>query len=249
MHLFAESCSRYFICFSHRTFEILETETMSCEKPESVPCAGLVRFVPPCDHQIISPREHLGMMLEEKALRRGDFTLASGKKSTYYLDCKEVTLDPLGAHLIGAEIVRGLMLRPTLVPDAVGGLAIGADPITTAVVMSSYCVYKHVPWLEGVPRPITGFMVRKEIKDHGVQNYIAGPLKPGMTTVIVEDVCTTGGSALKAVERVEEFGCKVNCVFGIVDRLEGAAKTLQDAGHILLSLFTIRDFGIEPPTE
>jgi len=197
----------------------------------------------------IPQREQLLNLIEKKALQRGDFTLRSGKKSSYYLDCRNVTLDPLGTHLIGTEIVRMLSLRPTFYPDSVGGLAVGADPITTSVVMASYCISNHVGWLANLPKPIQGFIVRKEVKGHGVGDRIAGPLEPGMSTVIVEDVCTTGHSALEAARCVEEFGCEVKCIIGLVDRLEGAEEAVKEAGHTLLSLFTIKDFGIQPPID
>jgi len=192
-------------------------------------------------------RTQLRDLLDQKALKRGDFILASGKKSKYYLDCKNVTLDSYGAYLVGLEMLRGLVTNDTY-PDAVGGLAIGADPITTAIIMSTaYASMGTVTFEGAILKPISGFMVRKEPKDHGVQSQIVGPLKPGMSVVVVEDVCTTGMSAMKAVKAVEEFGCVVKCVYGIVDRLEGAAENLKKEGYHLLSLFTIRDFGIEPP--
>ena len=180
-------------------------------------------------------RAALKALILEKALRFGDFTLASGKKATYYLDGKQVTLDPVGARLVGEGILD--VLAEGDLPAAVGGMVIGADPITAAVVT-----------IAGTRNmPIRGFMVRKEAKGHGTNQYVEGPVRPGETVAIVEDVVTTGGSSLKAIERVEAFGLKVARVVAIVDRMEGGAEAFQRAGYPLHSLFTIRDFGIEPP--
>ncbi len=176
-------------------------------------------------------------LIREKALKLGDFTLASGKKSTYYLDGKQVTLDPQGARLIGEGILD--LLAPDKTPAAVGGMSIGADPITAAVVTMSAVRQT----------PLAGFMVRKEPKGHGTNQYIEGPVSPGDEVVIVEDVVTTGGSSLEAIERAEAFGLKVVRVVAIVDRMQGGAEAFAAKGYPLTSLLTIRDFGIEPPKE
>lgn len=174
--------------------------------------------------------------IRKKALKFGDFTLASGKKARYYLDGKQVTLDGEGARLVAEGILDLLADR---MPDAVGGMAIGADPITAAVITMSA--------VRGTP--IRGFMVRKESKGHGTNQYVEGPVKPGDAVVIVEDVVTTGGSSLKAIERVEAFGMKVSGVIAIIDRMEGGRQAFESRGYLLQSLLTIRDFGIEPPHE
>ena len=179
-------------------------------------------------------RQALIELFESVALKRGDFTLASGKKSSYYLDGKQVTLDATGARLVGEGILE--LLGETL-PAAVGGMSIGADPITAAVVT--------LAGIRGLP--LKGFMVRKEAKGHGTGRFIEGPIEPGSEVAIVEDVVTTGGSSLLAIERVEEFGAKVTRVIAIVDRLEGGAAAFAERGYQLDSLLTIRDFGIEPP--
>ena len=135
-------------------------------------------------------------LIRDKALRFGQFTLASGKQASYYLDGKQVTLDSAGARLIAAGILD-LLGHP--LPQAVGGMAIGADPITAAVIT-----------LAGVRNlPLKGFLVRKEAKGHGTNRFVEGPVQPGDEVVIVEDVVTTGGSSLEAIERVEAFGLKV----------------------------------------
>jgi orotate phosphoribosyltransferase len=180
-------------------------------------------------------KQALIALVREKALKLGNFTLVSGKKSTYYLDGKQVTLDPAGSLLV-AEGMLDLLAAGTL-PEAVGGMSIGADPITSAIVTMSA--------VRGTP--IVGFMVRKESKGHGTNQFIEGPVQPGQTCAIVEDVVTTGGSSLKAIERVEAFGMKVTGVLAIIDRMEGGREAFAQRGYTLSSLLTIRDFGIEPP--
>jgi orotate phosphoribosyltransferase len=125
------------------------------------------------------------------------------------------------------------------VPDAVGGIAIGADPITAAVIT--------VAGQQG--KPLRGFIVRKEAKAHGKGRDVEGPVQAGDQVVIVEDVVTTGGSSIRAIEKVEAAGLKVLGVIAIIDRLEGGAEAFAEHGHTLRTLLTIRDFGIEPPTE
>ena len=158
-------------------------------------------------------------LFRQKALKFGQFTLASGKQASYYLDGKQVTLDAHGARLV-AEGILDLLAAAGPLPAAVGGMSIGADPITAAVVTMSA--------VRGTP--ITGFMVRKESKGHGTNRYIEGPVEPGCDVVIVEDVVTTGGSSLQAIERCEAFGLKVVRVVAIIDRMEGGARGLRAAG-------------------
>ena len=181
-------------------------------------------------------KQALIALVRQKALKFGDFTLASGKKATYYLDGKQVTLDSTGARLVAEGMLD--LLAAGQMPEAVGGMSIGADPITAAVITMS--------GVRGVP--LTGFMVRKEAKGHGTNQFVEGPVKPGQTAVIVEDVVTTGGSSLMAIERVEAFGMKVVGVLAIIDRMEGGAQAFAQRGYPLKSLLTIRDFGIEPPS-
>lgn len=173
-------------------------------------------------------------LVKEKALKFGDFTLASGKKAKYYLDGKQVTLDAAGAKLIGEGILDVLGDQ---LPVAVGGMAIGADPITAAVVTMA--------GVRGLP--LKGILIRKEPKGHGLQKYVEGPVSPGDDVVIVEDVVTTGGSSLLAIERAEEFGLKIAGVITIIDRLEGGAAAFAERGYNFTSLLTIRDLGVEPP--
>jgi orotate phosphoribosyltransferase len=184
---------------------------------------------------LVYDKEALVALVRHKALKFGDFTLASGKKATYYLDGKQVTLDAHGAMLVAEGILDLLAERG--MPDAVGGMSIGADPITSSVVTMSA--------VRGTP--LAGFMVRKEPKGHGTNQFIEGPVQPGDKVVIVEDVVTTGGSSLRAIERAEAFGLEVTGVIAIIDRMEGGAEAFAKAGYELSSLLAITDFGIRPP--
>ena len=179
-------------------------------------------------------RELIGLV-EAKALKRGTFRLASGREASFYLDAKQVVLDAHGAMLVGRAILERLRSLGPL-PAAVGGMSIGADPITSAVITMA--------GVEGLP--LKGFMVRKELKDHGTKKYVEGPVEPGQRVVIVEDVTTTGGSSLLAIDRVHEFGLVVERVVTVIDRLAGAKDAFAARGIPLESLVTIRDLGLEP---
>jgi len=203
----------------------------------SAPCGRLGGIVLRMStHTTGSPaiRELVGLV-ESKALRRGTFRLASGREASFYLDAKQVVLDAHGAMLVGRAILERLRSLGPL-PDAVGGMSIGADPITSAVVTMA--------GVEGLP--LKGFMVRKEPKDHGTKKYVEGPVQPGQRVVIVEDVTTTGGSSLLAIDRVRDFGLVVERVVTVIDRLAGAEAAFSARGIPLESLVTIRDLGLEP---
>jgi orotate phosphoribosyltransferase len=174
-------------------------------------------------------------LIATRALRRGSFTLASGRQASFYLDAKQVVLDARGSMLVGREILRRLEGAGPL-PAAVGGMSIGADPVTSAVVT-----------MAGVAGlPLKGFLVRKEPKGHGLQRFIEGPVEPGQRVVIVEDVVTSGGSSLSAIDRAEEFGLVVERLVTVIDRLAGGREALAARGIPLESLVTIRDLGIDP---
>lgn len=174
-------------------------------------------------------------LVATRALKRGKFRLASGREASFYLDAKQVVLDARGAMLVGRAILRRLEAHGAL-PAAVGGMSIGADPVTSAVVT-----------MAGVAGlPLKGFLVRKEPKGHGLQRYIEGPVEPGQRVVIVEDVVTTGGSSLLAIDRAEEFGLVVERLVTVIDRLAGGREALLARGIPLESLVTIRDLGIDP---
>ncbi len=185
-------------------------------------------------------KEELKALLRERSIKiapEGEyFVLASGKKSGYYCDGRLTTLDSRGAFLIGEAIFEALRRDETF-PDAVGGMAIGADPISAAIIT--------VAGSQGVD--LKAFIVRKEAKDHGTKRYVEGPVKAGDRVVVVEDVVTTGGSSLKAIDRLEEAGIKVDGVIAILDRMEGGAEAFAERGYSFRSLFKITDFGIDPP--
>ena len=158
----------------------------------------------------------------------GPFTLASGATSDYYLDMKPTMFSPEGLNLI-ADIVYD-MLREDRSVDAVGGLELGALPITNAVSMRS--------WAD---RPIDGFVVRKEKKGHGTDKKIDGNFRANSNVVLFEDVTTRGGSVMEAVQAVRARGATVTKIITIVDRLEGATENLEKGGIELVPVFTIRD--------
>jgi orotate phosphoribosyltransferase len=180
-------------------------------------------------------RSQLIRLFHERALKFGDFTLASGKKSTYYLDGKQITLHSAGLRLVSEGL---LDLLEGVDYAAIGGMSIGADPIVGGVLTAA----------AARGRRLDGFLVRKEPKGHGTKQYIEGPVEAGAKVVVIDDVVTTGGSALMACDRMEEFGCEVVCVVGIVDRKEGGAANFAARGFNFRSLLTIEDFGIKPPT-
>jgi orotate phosphoribosyltransferase len=178
----------------------------------------------------MSHRTQLANLLRAKSLVRGEFTLSSGKKSNYYMDCKLTTLDPEGALLTG-HCVLEMLDEMGVKPDAIGGLSMGADPLVTATGVVS-AIQK---------RPLPGFLVRKEAKKHGRQKQLEGLENPrGKTVVIVDEVCTTGGSTKEAIEAAEGEGCKVVAVISLVDREEGGSQMLG-AKYNYRSIFTARE--------
>jgi len=175
-------------------------------------------------------RQELAHLLRTKSLVRGEFTLASGKKSDYYIDCKLTTLDPEGALLTGYCILE-LLEEMKIKPDAIGGLSMGADPLVTALGVVS-AIQK---------RPVPGFLVRKKAKEHGRQKQIEGIENPrGKKVVIVDEVCTTGGSTQEAIDAAEREGCEVIAVISLVDREEGGSDVLR-AKYNYRSIFTVRE--------
>ena len=177
----------------------------------------------------MTDRQRLKEILLEKSYRKGTFTLTSGKTSDFYIDGKQTTLAAEGAYLCG-KLIFELIKDKGKDIQAVGGMTLGADPIVTAVSIASF--------LEKMPIP--AFIVRKEAKGHGTGNYIEGlgNMVPGSPVALVEDVVTTGGTLLKVIERVEDAGFKVGLVVTIVERQEGGAQVLANAGYPLKALFT-----------
>jgi orotate phosphoribosyltransferase len=171
-------------------------------------------------------REALLSLLAERAYRRGSFTLASGRHSQHYVNCKPVSLSGQGLVLIG-ELLLELVEEEAV---AVAGLTLGADPLVSAVAMQAT--------LAG--RPLDALIVRKQAKGHGTGAWLEGPAPPaGSRVTVLEDVVTSGGSALLAVERLREAGFLVDRVAAIVDRREGGEEMLTGAGLELRSLFRI----------
>ncbi len=182
-------------------------------------------------------RNDLIRILREKSFRVGDFTLASGKKSKFYLDVKRTSLDSEGAYVIGCLLVEKieslLKADPTLRVEGVGGLTLGADPLGTAASLIAY--------QNGYQWP--AFIVRKEPKGYGLGKWVEGRenMREGARVIVLEDVTTTGGSSLKAVERLREEGFDPALVLTVVDRQEGAEEFLREKGVKLASLVTLAD--------
>jgi len=171
-------------------------------------------------------------LLNKEALKRGEFTLSSGKKSNYYLDGRVITLAPEGAYLVASIILD--MIKGDAI-DAVGGPTLGADPIVGALACLAHT--------RGIP--IKTFIVRKAIKEHGTQRQIEGPaLKANSRVILVDDVATTGKALIEAKEALDKAGIKAERAIVVVDRLEGAELNLARAGLKLESIFDIKDFGL-----
>lgn len=176
----------------------------------------------------VSLRQQLLDLLVKYAYQEGEFILSSGQKSYFYLNGKQVTLRAEGALLVG-KLIFEMLPSDT---QAVAGLTLGADPIVTAVSVVS--AYEN--------RPIPALIVRKEAKGHGTKSYIEGPILPqGSVVTVLEDVVTTGNSAMLAVTRLQEAGYRVNKIIAIVDRQAGGAQLYQSKGLAFESIFTIEE--------
>jgi orotate phosphoribosyltransferase len=177
------------------------------------------------------PRRRLLELFKARAVSFGDFTLASGKKSTYYINSKKVLFHGEAISLLGEllyDATRDLDIT------AIGGLEVGAIPMATVAVQRY--------WQAG--KALEGFFVRKQTKDHGSQERLEGQVNAGDRVAVVDDVLTTGESVVQAIEAVEQRGATVARVVCIVDRLQGARERL--AKYDFRPLYTIRDLGIEP---
>lgn len=178
-------------------------------------------------------RDRLLELVKSRAVKFGQFTLASGKQSSYYINSKKILFHSESAALLGEQFYQ---LTRDLDIQAVGGLEVGAIPLATVTVAR----YHHAG------RSLEGFFVRKQAKGHGSQERIEGVLPPSARVAIVDDVLTTGGSAQQAVEEVEKAGATVVAVLCIVDRLEGA-RELFAPRYAFRPIFTLPDLGIELP--
>ena len=174
-------------------------------------------------------KDRLREILQQKSILRGDFTLASGKKSDYYIDARLTTLDAEGVNVIGKLILDEIHKDTSIV--AVGGPTMGADPIVGSVLTQA----------GNREIAMDGFLVRKEAKDHGTGKLIEGNLKEGAKVAVVEDVVTTGGSVLKAIYALEKAGAVISKVLVIVDREEGAEGKFKELGYEYFSIFKISD--------
>jgi orotate phosphoribosyltransferase len=183
-----------------------------------------------------SVRGELLALLKEKSVFRGDFKLASGGRSSYYIDCRLTTFDGKGASLVGRlmhQLIRKTEQEKVVHIDAVGGLTMGADPVALAVGMASFSANDQ-------PR-LNVFSVRKEPKAHGQTKLIEGNFQKGNTVVVIDDVVTRGESTLKAIDAVEKEGGKIAFVAVLVDRQEGGRQRIEERGHTVVSLFTKED--------
>jgi len=189
--------------------------------------------VKPTDDQV---KARLLELLIERSFAERDVVLASGKRSNFYVDCRETALHPEGAYLVGRAMLARLAEGEPV--QAVAGVTVGGDPLVTAVAVVSHLEERALP----------AMIVRKESKGHGVGGFLvgAGSLPPGTSVALLEDVVTTAGSVTTALQRLEEAGYPVRRVLALVDREEGGAENLQQAGHTLEALYRRSDFPIGP---
>ncbi len=166
-------------------------------------------------------------LLAERSAKRGQFTLASGKQSTFYIDARLTTMSPDGLSIIG-PIALSTLLQTGWNIDAIGGLTLGADPIAYAI---SYASARS-------EHPLRAFTVRKEAKGHGTGKLIEGPFRQGDRVAVIEDVITTGGSAIRAIEAVRAANGVVAGVLALVDREEGGRQAIEEAGLPVVALAT-----------
>ena len=183
--------------------------------------------------QTAPDRARLLQLLTELSFEKRKVTLASGKESDFYIDCRRTALTAEGHFLIGRMLFAKVR---EVCPDVegIGGMTLGADPLASAVSYTSY--------LAGQPLP--AFLVRKEAKEHGTGRSVEAPLSlgKGARVAVLEDTLTTGGSLLRAIEKVEQQGWTVSAAIAIVDRLEGGREAVEQRGYRLHSLFTRKDF-------
>lgn len=184
----------------------------------------------------MSDRTTLVRLLAQRSVRRGRFTLASGRESSHYVDARLTTMSPEGLAVIGPLALAAIRERRWPV-DAVGGLTLGADPIAYATALASVTS----------PPLVRAFTVRKEAKQHGTGRLIEGPMGEGDHVVVIEDVITTGGSALRAAEAVQRAGAVISGILALVDREEGGRAVLEGQGFKVICLATLSELLEQPP--
>lgn len=184
------------------------------------------------------PDQALIQLLRQKSLRFGDFTLSSGRRSSFYIDARLTTMSAAGMRAVGRAGCRAIEEEGWEV-SLVGGLTLGADPVAYAIATASL----------DSSHPMDAFTVRKEPKGHGTGRQIEGCFTSGARVVVVEDVITTGASALQAIEVIEREGGVVEGVLAVVDRQEGGRDAISRAGHAVRALVTLADLGVEAPAE
>lgn len=172
----------------------------------------------------------LVQLLASRSAKRGEFTLASGRPSTLYIDSRLTTMSPEGLTIIGAAGLRALQNTNWSV-QSVGGMTLGADPIAYAIAYASATT----------GTPIRAFTVRKETKSHGMGRLIEGPFHPGDRVAVIEDVITTGGSAMRAAKAIQEAGGRITGVLALVDREEGGRQALESEGFKVIALTRASD--------
>lgn len=182
----------------------------------------------------MNDRESLAALLRERSVRTGDFQLASGQQSSFYIDARKTTMSAQGQVLVG-RLGLAALREAGWAPAAVGGLTLGADPVAYAIARAS----------ADFPPLVQAFSVRKAAKDHGTGRRIEGNFSPGDAVVVLEDVITTGGSALEAVAAVQAEGGRVLGVLAVVDRLGGGRGAIESSGIDVVVLTTITDIGVE----
>jgi orotate phosphoribosyltransferase len=172
-------------------------------------------------------------LLLARSVRRGDFVLASGERSSYYIDCRLTTMSAEGLALVGPAGLAAIR-EAGWQPAAVGGLTLGADPVAYAIAVASYA--------DGPP--IDAFSVRKDLKTHGTRRLIEGNFAAGTRAVVVEDVITSGGSALKAIDAVQREDGEVLGVLALVDREQGGRQRIEEKGYTVVAVTTSRRLGL-----
>lgn len=180
-----------------------------------------------------TPKEQLLEILKEKSVCRGTFTLASGAQSDFYVDAKLTTSEPRASLLVGSvgwELVKATARARKVSVDSVGGLTMGADWMALSIGIAAH--------LEDSQAALRVFSVRKSAKEHGRLKRIEGNFSPGDSVVVVDDVITTGGSTIQAIDAIEEAGGGIAFVIALVDRQEGGRENIEKHGHKVVPIFT-----------